>query len=74
MTPRNLKRYLPLLKLLTKNNLTRNCFATIIRSLDDQSVEFLCECIHNGISINHISKLDKKQKSKLIKNCYLTKE
>ena len=67
MTVTRFKKYLPLLELLTRRHISRKCFMSVINSLDDKSVRFICECIHNAISLKYISTLNKKQKSTLLK-------
>ena len=67
MTILGFKKYLPLLELLTRKHISRKCFTSIINSLDDKSIKFICECIHNTISLKYISALNKNQKSLLLK-------
>lgn len=67
MTIPSFKKYLPLLELLTRKQISRKCFMSVINSLDDKSIKFICECIHNAISLKYISTLNNKQKSSLLK-------
>ena len=67
MTISSFDKYLPLLELLTRKHISRKCFASVINSLDDKSIKFICECIHNAISLRYISTLNRKQKSTLLK-------
>lgn len=67
MTILGFKKYLPLLELLTRKHISRKCFTSIINSLDDKSIKFICECIHNTLSLKYISALNKNQKSLLLK-------
>ncbi len=67
MTITNFKKYLPLLELLTKNRISRKCFISLINSLDDKTIKFICECVNNAISLRHISTLNRKQKSVLLR-------
>ena len=62
-----LKKYLPLIKFLTQKHISRECFVSLINSLDDNTIKFLCECIQNVISSRFVSGLNKTQKSKLLK-------
>jgi len=61
------EKYLPLLRLLTKKKISQKCFMSLIHSLDDKTIKFICECIHNAISLKYMSRLDKKQKTSLLK-------
>ena len=67
MTSQKFKKYLPLLKLLVKKCRSQKCFMSLVNSLDDRSIKFLCECIHNAISIRHVSKLNAKKKARFLK-------
>lgn len=62
-----LKKYLPLIKFLTKKHISRECFVSLINSLDDNTIKFLCECIQNAISSRFVSGLNKTEKGKLLK-------
>ena len=68
MKNKNLNKYLPLLQLLTRKHFTRESFNAIIQSLDDKAIKFICECIQNAISVQHISRLNKRKKK-----CFLKK-
>ena len=70
----SLKKYLPFLELLTRKHVSRKSFMSVINSLDDKSIKFICECIHNAISLKYISTINKKQKSALLKKYYRIKE
>ena len=67
MTITKFKKYLPLVELLTRRHISQKSFISIINSLDDKSIKFICECINNEISLRYISTLDRKQKSTLLK-------
>ena len=62
-----LKNYLPLLKLLTEHRLPKKCFVPLVECFDDNTIKFLCECIRNAISLNHVSKLTKGHKKRLMR-------
>ena len=68
MTIKKFEKHLPLLKLLIKKRLSQKCFMSLIQSLDDKSIEFIYEYIHNAISLKYMSRLNTKQKSTLLKN------
>ena len=60
-------KYLPLIKFLTQKHISRRCFVSLINSLDDNTIKFICECIQNAISLRFVSRLNKTQKSKLMR-------
>ena len=47
--------------------MSQKCFMSLINSLDDNSVKFICECIHNAISVRYITKLSVKKKKDFLK-------
>ena len=66
MTTHTFKKYLPLLNLLTRKQLSKECYMSLISSLNDKPIKFICECIHNAISLRYISKLHKKKKKRFL--------
>ena len=58
-----MRKYFPLIKLLTKKGFSRENFTGLIECLDDNTVKFICECARNVISVNHFSQLSARQKS-----------
>ena len=70
MSKKSFKKYLPLLKLITKKGLQKGSFVSLISSLDDRSVKFICECIHNSISLRYISKLDNNKKKIFLRRIF----
>ena len=67
MSKKVLQKYLPLAKLLTKNHIPRRSFESLINSLDESAIKFLCECIQNAITLKHISRLNTKKKALFLK-------
>ena len=67
MTIKKFEKHLPLLKLLIKKRPSQKCLMSLIHSLDDKSIKFICECIYNAISLKNMSRLNTKQKSTLLK-------
>ena len=67
MAVKKFKKYLPLLKLLSKKCMSQKCFISLINSLDKHSIKFICECIHNAISVRYVSRLSVKKKDFLKK-------
>ena len=68
MTKKIAVKYVPLLKFLTQKKISRKCFKSLIQSLDEKAIKFLCECIQNAISIKYISRLNGKKKSSFLKS------
>ena len=78
MTRKRLLAYYPLVDLLAKQNFSGDQFKCIIQCLNDDVIEFLCECCKNAISKEYVSSMSKKEKklflnvinphSKIIKN------
>ena len=67
MTGRSFKTYLPLLNFLTKKRISKDNFVSIISCLDETTIKFLCECVHNAISFKYVSKLERKKRITLLK-------
>ena len=67
MTGRSFKTYLPLLKFLTKKRISKENFVSIISCLDEGTIKFLCECVHNAISFKYVSKLERNKRSTLLR-------
>ena len=67
MTGRSFKTYLPLLKFLTKKQISKENFVSIISCLDESAIKFLCECVHNAISFKYVSKLERNKRSTLLR-------
>ena len=78
MTRKRLLAYYPLVDLLAKQKFSGDQFKCIIECLNDDVIEFLCECCKNAISKEYVSSMSKKEKklflnvinphSKIIKN------
>jgi len=67
MTIKLLNKYLPLLQLITRKNISRQCFVSLVQSLDEEAVKFFCECVQNAISVKYVSQLNKRQKTLFLK-------
>ena len=67
MTVKRLERYFPFVKLLVKRKLSIDEFKSLIRSLDNDAVKFICECCRNVISKRYVSTLNPNKKRILIK-------
>ena len=67
MSNANLKKYLPLIRLLSRKNLTREFFTAVVQSLDEPAIKFLCECVKNSTSTQYLSQLDEKKKKGFLK-------
>ena len=63
MSKKSLRKYLPLIKLLTEKQIPRKSFECLIQNLDEQAIKFICECVQNAISVKHISSLNGKKKT-----------
>ena len=70
MASNKLKKNLPLMKILEsklKNKKKIEEFYSLIDCLGDKSLEFLAECVQNGINPDFVSKLPAKEKSAYLK-------
>ena len=67
MSLKKLKKYLPLIELLGRKNLSRECFVSLFESFNDDAVKFICECVQNAISCQHVSQLIPKERHSLIR-------
>lgn len=70
MADSRLKKNLPLMKILesklkNKKNIVE--FQTLIDCLGDKSLEFLSECVQNGINPDFVEKLPSKEKARYLK-------
>ena len=74
MAGRSFKTYLPLLKFLTKKRISKENFVSIISCLDEATIKFLGECVHNAISFKYVSKLERNKRSTLLKKYTHIKE
>ena len=59
MTRKRLLAYYPLVDLLAKQKFSGDQFKCIIQCLNDDVIEFLCECCKNAISMEYVSSLSK---------------
>ena len=66
MSKKSLRKYLPLIKLLTEKQIPRKSFECLIQNLDERAIKFICECVQNAISVKHISSLNGKKKSSFL--------
>lgn len=66
MSKTSLRKYLPLIKLLTEKQISRKSFECLIQNLDEHAIKFICECVQNAISVNHISSLNGKKKTSFL--------
>ena len=66
MSKKSLRKYLPLIKLLTEKKIPRKSFECLIQNLDERAIKFICECVQNAISVKHISSLNGKKKSSFL--------
>ena len=66
MSKKSLRKYLPLIKLLTEKQIPRKSFECLIQNLDEQAIKFICECVQNAISVKHISSLNGKKKTSFL--------
>ena len=62
MTRKRLLAYYPLVDLLAKQKFSGDQFKCIIQCLNDDVIEFLCECCKNAISKEYVSSMSKKEK------------
>jgi hypothetical protein len=70
MATNKLKKNLPLMKVLEsklKNKKKIEEFHSLIECLGDKSLEFLAECVQNGINPDFVSKLPTKEKTAYLK-------
>ena len=67
MTVKRLERYFPLVKLLAKKKFSIDEFKSIIHSLDNDTVKFICECCRNVISKRYLTTLKPAKKRKFIR-------
>ena len=47
MSKKSLRKYLPLIKLLTEKQIPRKSFECLIQNLDEKAITFICECVPN---------------------------
>ena len=66
MSKKSLRKYLPLIKLLTEKQIPRKSFECLIQNLDERAIKFICKCVQNAISVKHISSLNGKKKSSFL--------
>ena len=66
MSKKSLRKYLPLIKLLTEKQIPRKSFECLIQNLDEKAIKFICECIQNATAVKHISSLNGKKKSSFL--------
>ena len=66
MSKKSLRKYLPLIKLLTEKQIPRKSFECLIQNLDEKAIKFICECVQNAISVKHISSLNGKKKTSFL--------
>ena len=66
MSKKSLQKYLPLIKFLTEKQIPRKSFECLIQNLDERAIKFICECVQNAISVNHISSLNGKKKTSFL--------
>ena len=66
MSKKSLRKYLPLIKLLTEKQIPRKSFECLIQNLDEKAIKFICECVQNAISVKHISNLKGKKKTSFL--------
>ena len=66
MSKKSLRKYLPLIKLLTEKQIPRKPFECLIQNFDEQAIKFICECVQNAISVKHISSLNGKKKTSFL--------
>ena len=66
MSKKSLRKYLPLIQLLTEKQIPRKSFECLIQNLDERAIKFICECVQNAISVKHISSLNGKKKSSFL--------
>jgi len=62
MTRKRLLAYYPLVDLLAKQKLSNDQFKCIIECLNDDVIDFLCECCKNAISKEYVTSMSKKEK------------
>lgn len=67
MAVKRLERYFPFVKLLVKRKFSIDEFKSLICSLDNDAVIFICEFCRNLISKRYVSTLNPNQKKILIK-------
>ena len=67
MTVKRLERYFPLVKLLAKKKFSIDEFKSIIHSLDNDTVKFICECCRNVISKRYLTTLKPAKKRNFIR-------
>ena len=67
MTVKRLERYFPLVKLLAKKKFSIDEFKSIIHSLDNDTVKFICECCRNVISKRYLTTLKPAMKRNFIR-------
>ena len=66
MSKKSLRKYLPLIKLLTEKQIPPKSFECLIQNLDEQAIKFICECVQNAIPVKHISSLNGKKKTSFL--------
>ena len=74
MSKKSLRKYLPLIKLLTEKQIPRKSFECLIQNLDAKAIKFICECVQNAISVKHISNLKGKKKTSFLNEILLNKK
>ena len=58
---------MPLLHLITRKHISCECFVSLVQSLNEEAIKFICECIKNAISVKYVSQFNKKRKSLFLK-------
>ena len=64
MSKKSLRKYLPLIKLLTEKQIPRKSFECLIQNLDKKAIK--SECVQNSISVKQISSLNGKKKTSFL--------
>ena len=67
MTNKQLRCYFPLIELLVKKHISVNQFKSIISSINDNAIKFLCECCCNAISREYVLSMTSARKRYLLK-------
>jgi len=67
MSNKKLKKYLPLIELLGRKKISKECFVSLFESFNDNAVKFVCECVQNAISCQNTSQLMTKKRNFLIR-------
>ena len=67
MTDKKFKKYYPLIEVLAKKRISKDQFSSMIHSLNDPAVEFICECCKNAISKSYFLQMSNKNRKLLYK-------